>query len=152
MDGMSILYMVGRGLVSPDLSRLHDTTPPGMREILTECISSDPERRPKFAEVATRCTKLLKKLPSLARAGSVSAIHGGRGKKSPIRWTPRPLSTRRHQIRTDSGIVASPNNLSIVTEGSSRRRAHSTCDEMSVSDYDNVQRLESGDLKISDGP
>eukprot|EP00038_Savillea_parva_P010275 m.189138 g.189138 ORF g.189138 m.189138 type:complete len:624 (+) comp17656_c0_seq1:265-2136(+) len=166
LDGMSILYMVGRGLVEPDLEQLGDNTPPRIREILIECISREREERPTFADSAARCNKLLKKLPSLARAGSVSAIHGGRGKVSPIKWTPRPLSVRHHRM-SESGTAtpsASPRtpNLSILTEsgaGGIRRTqsSYGTTVESATGagveiPYDNVQRLDTGGLKISDGP
>lgn len=153
MDGMSILYMVGRGLVTPDLSRLAETTPPGMRDLLTECINRERESRPRFAECAARGSQLLKKLPSLQRTGSVSAIQAGRGKVSPIKWTPRPLSVRHHRNLSDGAAVKAPQNLSVVQEKSgNRRRAHSTYEEGGGGKYDNVQRLQSGDFKISDGP
>jgi hypothetical protein len=73
----------------------------------------------------------MRKLPSLARAGSVSAIHGGRGKKSPIKWTPRPLSVKQHMRHGSDGASAAtqrlPSTLSVVTEG--RPRAKSTVED-----------------------
>eukprot|EP00041_Stephanoeca_diplocostata_P025907 m.690240 g.690240 ORF g.690240 m.690240 type:complete len:418 (+) comp22848_c0_seq18:349-1602(+) len=47
----TVMYMVGRGLMRPDLDNLESTTPAAMKDILSECIQREPSTRPNFEDL-----------------------------------------------------------------------------------------------------
>lgn len=49
-----ILFMVGRGFLKPDMTKLRAVTPRGMRSLIEACISLQREARPDFKTVRGR--------------------------------------------------------------------------------------------------
>lgn len=46
-----IIFMVGRGYLSPDLSKIFSNCPKAMRRLLTDCLKFQREERPLFPQV-----------------------------------------------------------------------------------------------------
>lgn len=87
-----IMYMVGRGLMSPDMSRLRADTPqPGIK-LMQRCLKREVSERPTIGELLKRIGKLIRATPVLQRSGSDTVIHAKDGNQH---WTPRPLSLKR---------------------------------------------------------
>lgn len=49
-----IIYMVGRGYLSPDLSKLYKNCPKAMKRLVADCIKKSKDERPLFPQVS-RC-------------------------------------------------------------------------------------------------
>lgn len=46
-----IIFMVGRGYLSPDLSKIFSNCPKAMRRLLSDCLKFQREERPLFPQV-----------------------------------------------------------------------------------------------------
>ena len=46
-----IIFMVGRGYLSPDLSKISSNCPKAMRRLLSDCLKFQREERPLFPQV-----------------------------------------------------------------------------------------------------
>lgn len=47
-----IIYMVGRGYLSPDLSKLYKNCPKAMKRLVADCIKKSKDERPLFPQVS----------------------------------------------------------------------------------------------------
>lgn len=65
-----ILYMVGRGLLKPDLNKLRADTSKPLREIVQNCIKLNREDRPLFKDIHDTLEALLRNLPKIHRSAS----------------------------------------------------------------------------------
>lgn len=65
-----ILFMVGRGLLTPDLAKLRKSTPKQLTRLLEECILYDLEKRPLFRQILTSLENLQRSLPKIHRSVS----------------------------------------------------------------------------------
>lgn len=48
-----IIFMVGRGYLSPDLSKLYSTSPKSMKRLIIDCLKFKRDERPLFPQVLT---------------------------------------------------------------------------------------------------
>lgn len=46
-----IIFMVGRGYLSPDLSKLYSTSPKSMKRLIIDCLKFKRDERPLFPQV-----------------------------------------------------------------------------------------------------
>ncbi len=46
-----IIFMVGRGYLSPDLSKLYKNCPKAMKRLVADCIKKSKDERPLFPQV-----------------------------------------------------------------------------------------------------
>lgn len=46
-----IIFMVGRGYLSPDLSKLYSNCPKSMKRLIIDCLKFKPDERPLFPQV-----------------------------------------------------------------------------------------------------
>lgn len=51
MPHPQIIFMVGRGYLSPDLSKISSNCPKAMRRLLSDCLKFQREERPLFPQV-----------------------------------------------------------------------------------------------------
>ncbi|CAB0040544.1 unnamed protein product [Trichogramma brassicae] len=65
-----ILFMVGRGYLRPDLSKLRSDTPKALRRLTEDCIKYAREERPLFRQILTNLESLLRGLPKITRSAS----------------------------------------------------------------------------------
>lgn len=50
---LQIIFMVGRGFLSPDLSKLYSTSPKSMKRLIVECLKYKRDERPLFPQVGS---------------------------------------------------------------------------------------------------
>ena len=67
---LQILYMVGRGYLKPDLSKLRTDIPKSFKNLLMDCIKFNRDERPLFPQV--RCYYISKASPKTARTAAAS--------------------------------------------------------------------------------
>lgn len=54
---MQIIFMVGRGYLSPDLSKLYKRCPKAMKRLVADCIKKSKDERPLFPQVCLLNTR-----------------------------------------------------------------------------------------------
>lgn len=60
---VQIIFMVGRGYASPDLSKLYKNCPKAMKRLVADCLKKVREERPLFPQVSgVSCTGALRVL------------------------------------------------------------------------------------------
>ena len=67
---LQILYMVGRGYLKPDLSKLRTDIPKSFKNLLMDCIKFNRDERPLFPQVS--CYDISKASPKTAPTAAVS--------------------------------------------------------------------------------
>ncbi|CAH0552488.1 unnamed protein product [Brassicogethes aeneus] len=65
-----ILYMVGRGYLKPDLSKLRTDTPKVIKRLLIDCIKFSPTDRPLFKPILATIENFLNSHPKINRSHS----------------------------------------------------------------------------------
>ncbi|KAH7715776.1 RAF protein [Aphelenchoides avenae] len=78
-----ILFMVGSGVLRPNMEHIRNDVPHALRTLLEQCVEYEPEKRPEFSEIyelldGIRLPKLKKSAsaPNLGRlVGVISALH-----------------------------------------------------------------------------
>jgi len=63
-----ILFMVGRGFLKPDLSRLRTDTPKALRRLLLDSLSYNRDNRPNFRQILVSLENLMSSLPKIHRS------------------------------------------------------------------------------------
>ena len=51
---LQIIFMVGRGYLSPDISKVRSNCPKAMKRLMAECLKKKREERPLFPQVRTK--------------------------------------------------------------------------------------------------
>lgn len=70
-----IIYMVGRGYLSPDLSKLYKRCPKAMKRLVADCIKKSKDERPLFPQILSSIELLLHSLPKINRSTSEPSLH-----------------------------------------------------------------------------
>ncbi|XP_060524642.1 raf homolog serine/threonine-protein kinase Raf [Cylas formicarius] len=65
-----ILFMVGRGYLKPDLSKLRTDTPNALRRLTEQCIKFNRDERPLFSQIHASLENLLRNQPKISRSAS----------------------------------------------------------------------------------
>ncbi|XP_068718182.1 serine/threonine-protein kinase A-Raf-like isoform X1 [Montipora capricornis] len=65
-----ILYMVGRGYLKPDLSKLRSDIPKSFKKLLIDCIKFNRDERPLFTKVLASLESLIRSMPKIHRSAS----------------------------------------------------------------------------------
>ncbi|XP_066529332.1 raf-1 proto-oncogene, serine/threonine kinase a [Hoplias malabaricus] len=65
-----IIFMVGRGYLSPDLSKLYKSCPKAMKRLVADCIKKSKEERPLFPQILSSIELLQHALPKINRSAS----------------------------------------------------------------------------------
>lgn len=63
-----ILFMVGRGYLKPDLTKLRPDTPKCLRKITEDCIMFNREERPLFRQIHSTIEMYIRNLPKIHRS------------------------------------------------------------------------------------
>ncbi|KPJ20286.1 Raf-like serine/threonine-protein kinase phl [Papilio machaon] len=69
-----ILWMVGRGLLRPDLRRLRQDSPQALKRLLEDCIKFDREQRPQFRQILAALEAMLRAMPKITRSASEPSV------------------------------------------------------------------------------
>lgn len=70
-----IIYMVGRGYLSPDLSKLYKRCPKAMKRLVADCIKKSKDERPLFPQILSSIELLQHSLPKINRSASEPSLH-----------------------------------------------------------------------------
>nr|XP_056707495.1 serine/threonine-protein kinase A-Raf [Euleptes europaea] len=70
-----IIFMVGRGYLSPDLSKVPSNCPKAMRRLMCDCLKFKREERPLFHKILATIESLQHSLPKLERSASEPTLH-----------------------------------------------------------------------------
>uniref|UniRef100_A0A8C8VID4 non-specific serine/threonine protein kinase n=1 Tax=Pelusios castaneus TaxID=367368 RepID=A0A8C8VID4_9SAUR len=70
-----ILFMVGRGFLSPDMSRVPSTCPKALKRLTVNCLKFNREERPLFPQILAAVEQLQRLLPKLERSASEPSLH-----------------------------------------------------------------------------
>ncbi|KAI4892290.1 hypothetical protein NFI96_026407, partial [Prochilodus magdalenae] len=70
-----IIFMVGRGYLSPDFSKLYKSCPKAMKRLVADCIKKSKEERPLFPQILSSIELLQHSLPKINRSASEPSIH-----------------------------------------------------------------------------
>uniref|UniRef100_A0AAY4DI27 RAF proto-oncogene serine/threonine-protein kinase n=1 Tax=Denticeps clupeoides TaxID=299321 RepID=A0AAY4DI27_9TELE len=70
-----IIFMVGRGYLSPDLSKLYKSCPKAMKRLVADCIKKCKDERPLFPQILSSIELLQHSLPKINRSASEPSLH-----------------------------------------------------------------------------
>ncbi|XP_041129216.1 RAF proto-oncogene serine/threonine-protein kinase-like isoform X4 [Polyodon spathula] len=70
-----IIFMVGRGYLSPDLSKLYKSCPKAMKRLVADCIKQKKDDRPLFPQILSSIELLQHSLPKINRSTSEPSLH-----------------------------------------------------------------------------
>ncbi|RWS16960.1 serine/threonine-protein kinase A-Raf-like isoform X1 [Dinothrombium tinctorium] len=70
-----ILFMVGRGILRPDLSKCRKETPKAMIRLIEDCILFNREERPLFRQILASLESLSRSLPKVHRSTSEPTLN-----------------------------------------------------------------------------
>ncbi|XP_041129215.1 RAF proto-oncogene serine/threonine-protein kinase-like isoform X3 [Polyodon spathula] len=71
----TIIFMVGRGYLSPDLSKLYKSCPKAMKRLVADCIKQKKDDRPLFPQILSSIELLQHSLPKINRSTSEPSLH-----------------------------------------------------------------------------
>ncbi|XP_046903953.1 serine/threonine-protein kinase A-Raf isoform X2 [Hypomesus transpacificus] len=70
-----ILFMVGRGYLSPDLSKMYSTSPKSMKRLIIDCLKFKRDERPLFPQILVSIEQVQELLPKIERSASEPSLH-----------------------------------------------------------------------------
>ncbi|XP_028851497.1 serine/threonine-protein kinase A-Raf isoform X3 [Denticeps clupeoides] len=70
-----IIFMVGRGYMSPDLSKLYANCPKSMKRLIIDCLKFKREERPLFPQILVGIEQVQDLLPKIERSASEPSLH-----------------------------------------------------------------------------
>ncbi|KAF7249840.1 RAF proto-oncogene serine/threonine-protein kinase [Varanus komodoensis] len=70
-----IIFMVGHGYASPDLSKLYKNCPKAMKRLVADCVKKVREERPLFPQILSSIELLQHSLPKINRSASEPSLH-----------------------------------------------------------------------------
>ncbi|MFH4977752.1 hypothetical protein AB6A40_004461 [Gnathostoma spinigerum] len=106
-----ILFMVGRGYLKPDLSKIRRDTPKALYSLLERCIKFNREERLEFDEVLTCLKRASSDLPKVTRSVSEPQLHVTAPEQHDFLFSIQSPSTPK-VISTTNFVLFSDYNLS----------------------------------------
>ncbi|XP_012671408.1 serine/threonine-protein kinase A-Raf [Clupea harengus] len=70
-----IIFMVGRGYLSPDLSKLSSSCPKSMKRLIIDCLKFKRDERPLFPQILVAIEQVQDLLPKIERSASEPSLH-----------------------------------------------------------------------------
>lgn len=70
-----IIFMVGRGYLTPDLSKLYKSCPKAMKRLVADCMQKSKDERPLFPQILSSIELLQHSLPKINRSASEPSLH-----------------------------------------------------------------------------
>ncbi|KAM8930046.1 RAF proto-oncogene serine/threonine-protein kinase isoform 3-T3 [Pelodytes ibericus] len=74
-DRDQIIFLVGRGCVVPDLSKLYKNCPKAMKRLVADCVKKVRDDRPLFPQILSSIELLQHSLPKINRSASEPSLH-----------------------------------------------------------------------------
>ncbi|KAM8974766.1 serine/threonine-protein kinase B-raf isoform 1-T1 [Pelodytes ibericus] len=70
-----IIFMVGRGYLSPDLSKIRSNCPKAMKRLMADCLKKKRDERPLFPQILASIELLARSLPKIHRSASEPSLN-----------------------------------------------------------------------------
>ncbi|XP_062872219.1 raf-1 proto-oncogene, serine/threonine kinase a isoform X2 [Trichomycterus rosablanca] len=70
-----IIFMVGSGYLTPDLTKLYKSCPKAMKRLVADCIKKSEDERPLFPQILSSIELLQHSLPKINRSASEPSLH-----------------------------------------------------------------------------
>ncbi|XP_053271072.1 serine/threonine-protein kinase B-raf isoform X1 [Pleuronectes platessa] len=70
-----IIFMVGRGYLAPDLSKVRSNCPKAMKRLMADCLKKKREERPLFPQILASIELLARSLPKIHRSASEPSLN-----------------------------------------------------------------------------
>ncbi|KAL4645838.1 serine/threonine-protein kinase A-Raf isoform X1 [Arapaima gigas] len=70
-----IIFMVGRGYLSPDLSKLYSNSPKAMKRLIIDCLKFKRDERPLFPQILVSIEQVQDLMPKIERSASEPSLH-----------------------------------------------------------------------------
>ncbi|XP_038638503.1 serine/threonine-protein kinase A-Raf-like [Scyliorhinus canicula] len=70
-----IIFMVGRGYLTPDLGKVYNNCPKAMKRLIVDCIKVKHDERPLFIQILASIEMLQHALPKIERSASEPSMH-----------------------------------------------------------------------------
>ncbi|CAN2387231.1 Serine threonine-protein kinase B-raf, partial [Pristimantis euphronides] len=70
-----IIFMVGRGYLSADLSKVRSNCPKAMKRLMAECLKKKRDERPLFPQILASIELLARSLPKIHRSASEPSLN-----------------------------------------------------------------------------
>ncbi|XP_078088246.1 serine/threonine-protein kinase A-Raf-like isoform X2 [Mustelus asterias] len=70
-----IIFMVGRGYLTPDLGKVYSNCPKAMKRLIVDCIKVKRDERPLFIQILASIEMLQHALPKIERSASEPSLH-----------------------------------------------------------------------------
>ncbi|KAG9483660.1 RAF proto-oncogene serine/threonine-protein kinase isoform X3 [Eleutherodactylus coqui] len=74
-DRDQIIFLVGRGCLVPDLSKLYKNCPKAMKRLVADCMQKVKDERPLFPQILSSIELLQHSLPKINRSASEPSLH-----------------------------------------------------------------------------
>ncbi|XP_781094.4 serine/threonine-protein kinase A-Raf isoform X2 [Strongylocentrotus purpuratus] len=94
-----IIWMVGRGYLQPDLSKVRNDTPKALKRLITDCYALNRDERPLFPVVLAALESLARQLPKIHRSASEpSSLNRARLHSDDFMYCPSPKTPIQSQF------------------------------------------------------
>ncbi|MBN3287509.1 ARAF kinase, partial [Polyodon spathula] len=70
-----IIFMVGRGYLSPDLTKVYSNCPKAMKRLIINCLKFKKDERPLFPQILVAMEQVQESLPKIERSASEPSLH-----------------------------------------------------------------------------
>ncbi|XP_067856036.1 serine/threonine-protein kinase B-raf isoform X1 [Heptranchias perlo] len=70
-----IIFMVGRGYLTPDLSKVRNNCPKAMKRLMADCLKKKRDERPLFPQILASIELLARSLPKIHRSASEPSLN-----------------------------------------------------------------------------
>ncbi|XP_077325392.1 serine/threonine-protein kinase B-raf isoform X2 [Lithobates pipiens] len=70
-----IIFMVGRGYLSPDFSKVRSNCPKAMKRLMADCLKKKRDERPLFPQILASIELLARSLPKIHRSASEPSLN-----------------------------------------------------------------------------
>uniref|UniRef100_A0A674P232 non-specific serine/threonine protein kinase n=1 Tax=Takifugu rubripes TaxID=31033 RepID=A0A674P232_TAKRU len=70
-----IIFMVGRGYLSPDLTKIFSTSPKSMKRLIVDCLKFKRDERPLFPQILVAIEQVQDLLPKIEQSRSEPSLH-----------------------------------------------------------------------------
>ncbi|XP_063952400.1 serine/threonine-protein kinase A-Raf-like isoform X2 [Lytechinus pictus] len=94
-----IIWMVGRGYLQPDLTKVRNDTPKALKRLITDCYALNRDERPLFPVILAALESLARQLPKIHRSASEpSSLNRARLHSDDFMYCPSPKTPIQSQF------------------------------------------------------
>ncbi|XP_022104905.1 serine/threonine-protein kinase A-Raf-like isoform X2 [Acanthaster planci] len=93
-----IIWMVGRGYLSPDTNKARNDTPKALKRLIIDCCKMNREERPLFPQILASLEGLARLLPKVHRSHSEPSMNRARFQADDFMYCPSPKTPINSQF------------------------------------------------------